>query len=260
MTQRFQEYLVRYNSLKILSFKYEISIMRDDFSKLKNKIISTLDYEIDFTKMYEILKSVEKEGFGFYIKLLKCEQIARKKPEKNIYQKVEVGVKYMGGSKFDWILDSGCHYTTILDLLTSSPRKIRPEEIVSISNIEILKSIKCIDEKVYEYIVERIITTLFDEVSENIKESVLKYIMSRVIVNNNLGKSLYFENVFFIKKENNTYTLHFFEKENGENKEHKSVYYNLCEAYDELLKLLSNNIENGVSDLQRSFYLELVNI
>lgn len=252
MTGKLQDYLVRYKALKILSSK-------EDISKLKDKIISILDDELEFTKMYEILKSTEKEGFGFYVKLFRCERIARRKLEKIVWQQLEIGVKYMSGSKFNLIDDMGYTHTTKMGLpKVKSPKKISPEEIISISNIEILKNIKVVDEKVYKYIVERIIGTLYDEVEDKFEEEKLRDILSRVIVNNNLGE--YLENTFFIKKENNTYTLHFFEKENGENKEHKSVYYNICEAYDELLKLLSNNIENGVSDLQRSFYLELVNI
>lgn len=253
MTEKLQEYLVRYKSLKILSSKEGTSITKDDIDKLRNEIISTLDDELKFTKMYEILKSVEREGFGFYIKLFKCEQIARRKLEKNIYQKVELGVKYMGGSKFDLLIDSGCHYTTKFDLLVNSPKKISPEEIVSISNIEILESIKRIDEKVYEYIVERIIATLNDELNVEFEEKTLMDIMSRVIRNNNLN----LENVFFIKKENNAFILHFSKFENGVSKDYKKVYYNLCEAYDELLKILSNNMGNN---LQRAFYLELINI
>lgn len=253
MTEKLQEYLVRYKSLKILSSKEGTSITKDDIDKLRNEIISTLDDELKFTKMYEILKSVEREGFGFYIKLFKCEQIARRKLEKNIYQKVELGVKYMGGSKFDLLIDSGCHYTTKFDLLVNSPKKISPEEIVSISNIEILESIKRIDEKVYEYIVERIIATLNDEINVEFEEKTLMDIMSRVIRNNNLN----LENVFFIKKEKNAFVLHFSKFENGVSKDYKKVYYNLCEAYDELLKILSNNMENNI---QNAFYLELINI
>lgn len=253
MTEKLQEYLVRYKSLKILSSKEGTSITKDDIDKLRNEIISTLDDELKFTKMYEILKSVEREGFGFYIKLFKCEQIARRKLEKNIYQKVELGVKYMGGSKFDLFIDNGCNYTTKYDLVINSPKKISPEEIVSISNIEILESIKRIDEKVYEYIVERIIATLNDEINVEFEEKTLMDIMSRVIRNNNLN----LENVFFIKKEKNAFVLHFSKFENGVSKDYKKVYYNLCEAYDELLKILSNNMENNI---QNAFYLELINI
>lgn len=259
MTGKLQDYLVRYKALKILSSKEETSITKEDISKLKDKIISNLDYELEFTKMYEILKSIEKEGFGFYAKLFRCECIARRKLEKIVWQQLEIGVKYMGGSKFNLIDDMGYTHTTKMGLpKVKSPKKISPEEIISISNIEILKNIKAVDEKVYEYIVERIIDTLYEEVEDKFEEEKLRDILSRVIVNNNLGE--YLENTFFIKKENNTFTLHFFKNENGVSIHYKSIYYNICEAYDELLKMFEDTKKEGVNDLQKAFYLELINI
>jgi len=175
MDVKLQELLIQYRSLVILSsIQKEIKIKPKWLKRIRRDITNYLDTEFTFLEIHKILKSVEKDSFGFYVKPRKAEKLVDNE-NKLIYQEVEVGINYMGGKTYKSIKDTG--FDEIMVEKNTNIRvskQIKPTEIISISNSEILYKIKKMNKKVYKYIFGLIVDELYTRVDRQIKENYLK--------------------------------------------------------------------------------------
>lgn len=183
MNVNLQENLIKYHNLRILSFKENIDVDKKWLKKLRKAIIHFLDTEMTFLEFYKILKSVEKENFGFCVKTLIHERLSLSEKEKVSYQVVDVCVNYIGYSKTNYVMDTGYGEVSSYDTLRiKTSKNIKPEEIISISNLEILNAIKRLDKKVYNHIVDIIIEKLYERDCKQEEVNIIANIISERIL------------------------------------------------------------------------------
>jgi len=174
MDVKLQELLIQYRSLVILSnSEKDIKIKPKWLKKLRKEIISHLDTELTFVEFYNILKSVEKDGFGFYVKPRRTETLLDNE-KKVIHQDVEVGMNYMGGKTYAFIEDTNFSEIVEENIRVHVSKQIKPSEIISISNSEILYKIMKINKKLYKHIFGYIIDALYQKVDSDFKQDYLQ--------------------------------------------------------------------------------------
>lgn len=256
MTEDFKESLVKYQNLKRLSSFEGLYFSKKYIKKARRNMISQLDEVLDFKELYSILKPIENEKFGFSIIPYRREQIVDSK--RIIYQQVEVSAKANGN--IDWINlnDNGYGFKHTEENVPyfegySRSVEIDPNEIISISNISILESIKELDKKIYKYALKKIIEFFYSEVEEKYEEKLLLKMLSNVIKNFAQYFIEYADDTIYIEKENDTWIV--YEAKEGR-KSPKIVCGLLCEACICMLKKIEEN--KNIEGLEEEFLLEFI--
>lgn len=181
MDVNLQHAVINYHSLVFFPFdKNTPEIKRKWYKKLRRKIISHINTDMNFFEFYKVLKSVEKQGFGFYIKPMRFEE-KKSDSEKIVFQQVEVGLRFMLGKEFRTVPDVGFGPITLTENLKENKSKlIKPEEIVQISNKLIMDAIKVIDKQLYHHIVQEICNYWYKKL-KSIENNYLFELLSEVL-------------------------------------------------------------------------------